>query len=157
MKMTKPKEVKIELTWKDLAKVKKKWTQANNSVDEIAAAQLLQFLKPSERIHFVNEAYRVLKKGGKCQILTPHWCASRAWGDLAFEHPPVAEPWYHHLNEQWRKDNAPWGKGYKCDFDCTYGYSMHPGIQSRNQEYQHHAIQFWKESAQDMMATIIKR
>jgi hypothetical protein len=130
---------------------------AENSIDEASVINLVQFLKPADRIHFVNELHRVLKSGAKAQIIAPHWCASRAYGDLMFESPPVSESWFPHLNAAWREVNAPWGKAYKCDFDHTLGYGLHPGIVSRNQEYQQHAVTFWKEAGQDLCATLIKR
>ena len=149
--------VKLDLNHKFIAKAKSKLVNKTNSVDEVVIVNLIQFLKPAERINFVNELWRVMKKGAKCQIVAPHWCASRAWGDLAFEFPPVAEPWFSHLNKEWRAKNAPWGTRYKCDFDHTYGYGMHPLLINRNQEYQHDALQFHKEAAQDLIATLIKR
>jgi hypothetical protein len=126
-------------------------------VDSVEIVNLLQFLKPAERVHFVNELWRVLKPGGKAQIIAPQWASSRAYGDLAFEYPPIAEPWLFHLNAAWRKANAPWGTAYKCDFDATWGYGLHPLLVTRNQEYQQHAVTFWKEAAQDLVANLIKR
>lgn len=149
--------VTLELNHKDLAKVKKKWVQADNSVDEVNVINLIQFLTPRERIHFANELYRVLKSGARAQISAPHWCSARAYGDMEFQWPPVSEAWLHHLNKEWREANAPWGKTYKCDFDVSGGYSLHPGIITRNQEYQMHAITYWKEAAQDLLATLMKR
>jgi hypothetical protein len=147
---------KVDLTQKDLPRVSKKWPWQNGSLEEVNIANLLQFLKPKARIRFMNELHRVLKKGGKAQIVTPYWASSRAYGDLAFEYPPIAEPWYYHLNKEWRKQNAPWGTDYKCNFSATWGYGLHPLMVNRNQEYQQHAVTFWKESAQDMVATLIK-
>lgn len=152
------KERNLNLTHDDLATVRKVWPHRTNSIDFVHAINLIQFLTPNERIHFVNELWRVLKPGAKCQIIVPHWCSARAMGDLAFVYPPVTESWLPHLNEQWRQSNAPWGnKKYKCDFDSTLGYGLHPLILNRNQEYQQHAVTFWKEAAQDMVATLIKR
>lgn len=152
-----PAEHNLELNHSDLATVKRKWPHKDGSIDYVHAVHLIQFLKPKERIHFVNELWRVLKPDGKAQIVVPHWCSSRAHGDLAFASPPVSESWFPHLNAEWRKANAPWGKSYKCDFDHTLGYSLHPAIVSRNQEYQQHAVTFWKETAQDIAATLVKR
>lgn len=151
------KLVSVKFTHADLNKLRKKWSYASNSVDVVEAEHIIQFLKPEERIHFVNELHRVLKKGGKAHILTPYWSSARAYGDLMFEMPPVSEAWLYHLNAEWRKNNAPWGDKYTCDFDPTWGYGMHPLIMSRNQEYQQHALTFWKEAAQDLVATLIKR
>lgn len=152
------KPVTLTLTHKDLSKVKKKWEQASGSVDEVAVQNLIQMLTPDERIHFVNELHRVLKSGAKAVISAPWWASSRAYGDLAFQWPPVSEGWFFHLNAAWRKENAPWGIKYKCDFDLPgIGYSLHPLMKDRNQEYVQNAITFWKESAQDLGVTLTKR
>ena len=148
---------KLDLTHKDIPRLRGKWPYSRNSVEDVTILNLVQMLNASERIHFVNELWRVMKPGAKAQISTPHWCSSRAWGDLAFVHPPVAEGWYFHLNKEWRTANAPWGRKYKCDFDMTFGYGMHQLLLSRNHEYQQHAVTFWKEAAQDLIATLTKR
>ena len=156
-KKIEPKEVALNLTWKDVQRLKKKWPEVSNSVDSVEIVNILTFYEPDERIHFVNELFRVMKKDAKAHIVQPHWASARANGDLAFKYPPVAETWFHHLNEEWRKANAPWGTKYRCDFDFTQGYGLHPEIGSRPHEYQTHAVMFWKEAAQDIHATLIKR
>ena len=149
--------VGLNLDHRNLAQVRGKWTQKNGSVDEVNIINLLAFLKPKERIHFVNELWRVMKKGARATLNTPHWCSARSYGDLSFEWPPVAETWLNHLNKEWREKEAPWGKGYRCDFDVSGGYGLHPQIAARNTEYQMHAVSFWKEAAQDLIATLSKR
>ena len=152
------KPVKLELDYKDIKRLNgHRWPYVANSVDEAYIVNLIPFLQPDERIRFMNELWRVLKKDAKAQIVSPHWCSARAHSDLAFVYPPVAEGWYYHLNADWRKANAPWGTKYRCDFDMTFGYGMHPLIVSRNQEYQQNAVTFWKEAAQDLIATVTKK
>ena len=134
----------------------KPWPWKSNSIDELAANYLLQYLSAKERIHFANEAHRVLKTGGKCVIAVPHWCASQAYGDLLAQFPPVSESWFPFLNKAFRDANDYDG-GYKCDFDITLGYGMHPHITTRAVEYQQNAITWYKEAAQAIHATITKR
>lgn len=157
-----PKEKKIEINRKDYPSIKGKLKYADQSIDEIAVASTIEYLTPVERVHFMNELYRVLRPNGKVMILTPYWSASKAYADLAYQFPPVSESWYFTLNAEWRNKNfvdevIPKELKLTCDFDVTWGYGMHQLIQSRNQEYQQHAIIFWKEAAQDLMATLIKR
>jgi len=151
------KHLKIELDHKDIPRLRKAWPWKSNSVDEVSIINLVQMLTPDERIRFVNELHRVMKPGAKAQLVAPHWCSARSYGDMAFQWPPVSEGWLYHLNAEWRKGNAPWGVKYKCDFDIGFGYGMHQMIVSRNQEYQQHAMMFFKEAAQDLIATMTKR
>lgn len=152
--MKKTEVIKLSLTEKDVPWLRGK--HASNSVDEVSIINFVQFLRPNERIEFVNDLWRILKVGAKAQIITPHWCSSRAFSDLAFQHPPVAEGWYFHLNREWREKNAAWGKAYRCNFDITFGYGLHQLVATRNGEYQQHAVTFFKEAAQDVIATLTK-
>lgn len=136
---------------------KKKWPQKNDSADEAELHHVFQFLTPQERIHVANELYRVLKKDGKAQVIVPCWSASKYYSDLGVVWPPVVEGWFFYLKDEWRKENRPKEKKYKCDFDASWGYTMHPMVATRNQEYQQHAITHFKEAAQDLICTLTKR
>lgn len=150
------KPIKTSLTKEDIPKVIAPWEYEDNYFDEIEVSHLVEFLTADQRIHFVNEAHRVLKPFGKIMIITPFWCANGAYGDLSVQWPPVTESWYPHLQAKWRKENNPTETRYTCDFDPSWGFGMHPLISTRNQEYQQHAIVFWKEAAQTLMATLTK-
>lgn len=141
----------------------KAWPWADGSVSEVHCSHFVEHLERLERIHFVNELYRVLVPGGTAQIITPHWCSNRAYGDMTHCWPPVSEMWFYYLSKDWRAGNAPHDdiqynpKGYNCDFEAVWGYSTHPSLNIRNAEYQQHAISFWKEAAQDIIATLKKK
>ena len=132
------------------------WPWENASVEEAHCSHFVEHLTGPERIHFVNELYRVLIPGGKCQIVVPNWASARAYGDLTHQWPPVCEFWFYYLSRKWREGNAPHNDGYRCNFSVTWGYTLHTAIAARNQEYQSHAIGFWKEAAQDIVATLVK-
>ena len=133
------------------------WPWQDDTVEEAHASHFVEHLKPAERIHFANELWRVMKKGAKCQIITPHWNSARAYGDLTHEWPPVCEWWYFYLNAEWRKTNAPHNAEYLCDFDASWGYGIRPDLTVRAQEYQQYALANFKEAAQDLAATVTKR
>lgn len=146
---------------------KDKWPWPDGSVDEIHASHLVEHLIPKERVHFINEVGRVLKNPeynnagalskGFATIITPHWASQRAYGDMTHQWPPVAEFWFYYLDKDWRAVNAPHNLDYTCDLKVTWGYSMHPEIQSRNVEYQQNAMKFWKEACSDMIAQVCKK
>lgn len=144
--------------------VRTPWTMIeDNSVDEVHTSHFVEHLEARERVFFINELYRVMKVGAKCQIIVPAWSSNRAYGDMTHKWPPVSEMWFYYLSKDWRKTNCPHDDfefnpdGYKCDFEATWGYSLNQALLNRNQEYQMHALTFWKESAQDIIATIIKK
>jgi SAM-dependent methyltransferase len=132
------------------------WPWADNSVDEVHCSHFVEHLEPDERIHFANELYRVLKPGCKATIIVPHWNSCRAYGDLTHKWPPVSEFWFYYLSKEWRDVNAPHNSGYSCNFTCTWGFSLHPVLLSKHQDYQNFALSNFKESAQDIIATFVK-
>lgn len=138
-----------------------RWPWADSSVDEAHASHVLEHFGSMERIHFVNELFRVLKNGAKCTIICPFWASNRAYGDPTHKWPPLAEMAFYYWKRDWRLSQAPHTDekhlkgGFNCNMEVTWGYSLHPEIATRNQEYQQHAIQFWKEAAQDIIATAV--
>lgn len=135
---------------------RKRWPWKDSSVDEAHASHFIEHLDTGERIHFVNELYRVLKPGGKCSVIVPHWCSNRAYGDLTHKWPPVSEAWFFYLNADWRKTNAPHNDEYTCDFEPGWGYALSQHITVRAQDQRDFALQNYKEAAADMHATLTK-
>src|SRR5262249_200160 len=95
----------------------KRWPWKNGTVEEENASPIVEHFESEERIHVVNELYRVLVKNGKATIVTPYWASGRAYGDLTHKWPPVSEWWYYYLKKEWRDINAPHEDRYTCDFD----------------------------------------
>lgn len=145
------------------------WPWPDSSVDEAHASHFVEHLTGLERVHFVNELYRVLKPGATAQIITPHWASTRAYGDFTHQWPPVSEMWFYYLKREWRlgKDgagaNAPHTditfnpKGYSCDFDAGWGYSMSNDLAVKSQEVQMFAFSNYVNAAQDMICTLTCR
>jgi hypothetical protein len=61
--------------------LRQRWPWEDNSVAEAHASHFIEHLTAMERVHFANELYRVLKPGGKCTVIVPHWGSCRAYGD----------------------------------------------------------------------------
>ena len=145
-------EGKVDVV-RDLSKGK--WPWKDSSVDEAHCSHMLEHLTWPERVHFLNELHRVLKKGAKCQVIIPHWASSRYYGDPTHQ-SPISEFAFFYLNAEWRKANAP-HTGYRCDFDATWGYNLHPALAVWVPERQQEAVQWFKESCQDILATLTKK
>jgi SAM-dependent methyltransferase len=142
--------------------LKKKWPWKDGSIEEVHSGHFLEHLDSMERIHFYNELHRVLKPGAKATIITPHWASCRAYGDPTHKWPPVSEFAWYYLKRDWRMANAPHADitnlagGFACNFEVTWGYGLEPGVAARNQEYQQHAMTYFKEAISDMFATLVK-
>ena len=134
------------------------WPWEDNSVEEIHCSHMIEHLDSKQRIHFINECYRVMKPKGKVTIITPHWNSCRAYGDLTHQWPPVSEFWFYYLSKDWRAVNAPHSTYNECvDFEATWGYGMNPSIVTRNPEYQQYAMANFKEAINDLYATVVKK
>lgn len=152
---------------------KDKWPFRDGSVDEVHCSHFVEHLEPNERIHFANELYRVLKKPeydaagklvkGLATVIVPHWASQRAYGDMTHKWPAVSEFWFYYLDKDWRATNAPHlcfdqcGYGYICHLNVSWGYSTHPSLTGRNQEYVNNALQFYKEAASDIIAQFSRK
>lgn len=139
------------------------WPFEDNSVEEAHSSHFLEHLTNLngkwERVNFFNELHRVLKPGAKCSIIIPHWASTRYYGDPT-HCEPFSEMGFYYLSREWRKAQAPHTdksvnpNGYDCDFEATWGYSLHASIQTRNTEYQQYALTNFKEAAQDIIANL---
>jgi predicted SAM-dependent methyltransferase len=138
----------------DLAK--DKWPWEDNSVDKAYCSHFVEHLDAVERVHFVNELYRVLKSKAQAQIIVPHWASCRAYGDLTHKWPPVSEFWFYYLSKTWRDQNAPHNDMYVCNFDVTWGYGMQQELMGRNEEYKAYAMKNYKDAVTDIIATFVK-
>jgi SAM-dependent methyltransferase len=139
------------------------WPWADESVEEINMSHVLEHFTGHERVRIFNEMHRVLVKGGKATITTPHWCSNRAYGDFTHMWPPVSEMLYFYVSRDWRLKNAPdnditWNpEGYTCDFEATWGYSLHPDLLTKSQDRVGFSVTFYKEACQDLTATLTKK
>jgi hypothetical protein len=140
-----------------------RWPFADGEVSEGYTSHAVEHLTAIERIHFVNELYRVLIPEGKCTLIVPNWASSRAYGDLTHQWPPVSGWWFFYLKKSWRDTEAPhndsqhWKQGYTCNFEATWGYGMNPTLIHRNTEFQQFALNNYIEAAWDIHATLTKR
>ncbi len=131
-------------------------------VEEVHASHFVEHLTATERCHLMNELFRVMKPGAKMSMIVPHWGSNRAYGDPTHQWPPIGEMWFYYLKREWRMAQAPhtdksnWPEGYDCDFEATWGYTMHPSLNTRNAEFQQFAMNFYKEGAQDIVATLTR-
>ena len=104
-----------------------------------------------------------MKSGAVATVIVPHWASNRAYGDPTHKWPAISEMFFWYLDKSWRSANAPhsdkqnWDGGYDCDFEFSYGYTVHPTIAVKATESQQYALSFYKEACQDIVATLKPR
>ena len=141
----------------------KRWPWADESVDEVWSSHFFEHLEVAERVHFINELYRVLKWGGKASIVTPSGTNFCAYGDPTHKWPPLFDWAANYWWKQWRDANAPHADaandpvyGYSCDFDFVIGWSPDGNIASFNQERQLHMAKHSWNSMRDLWFNLTK-
>lgn len=138
------------------------WPWKDNSVDEVFSSHVIEHFNALERVHFVNELYRVLKVGSKATLIAPHWSSCRAYGDPTHQWPPISEFVFYYWRKDWRKTNAPhtdiefFKQGFTCNFEVTWGFQFDQNTANRNQEYQQFAASYYKDVCQDVIANLTK-
>lgn len=139
-----------------VADMRCKWPWGDESVTEVRSSHFLEHLTQDERVHFFNELHRVLIKGGKATIATPHWLSERAYGDPTHKMPPVTFFSYFYVNKEWREKNAPHTR-YTCDFYVTGGNTIIAPWNARSNEVQGFAQTHYANVSQDLIVTATKK
>lgn len=133
------------------------WPVEDESVDEIHASHVIEHFDAMERVHVVNEMWRVLRPGGFATVITPHAFSGRAYGDPTHKWPPVHEFWFYYLSKEWRERETPaLVEVYRCDFAVTWGYMLSDSIAGRNDEFRQFAATFYRDVVMDIHATMRK-
>lgn len=138
------------------------WPWDDESVDETNAHHVFEHFNAMERVHFINELYRVLKPGGTAFFVCPHWASQRAYGDPTHQWPPVCGFGLLYYIRFWRDNNAPHTDHrhvpgmFNCNFSNTCGYGIHPEFQLKSREAREFAMQFNIEATPDIMFTLTK-
>lgn len=126
------------------------------SIAEVTASGLFHYIPAGRRGDFMDEAFRILKPGGKLSIIVPYWTGMRAYADFAVQWPPIAEMSFMLFNREWRTANHIHPQ-LKCDFDFTYGYSCDPETNTRSSEVQSDWIKHKLNTALDLHVNLVKR
>jgi hypothetical protein len=103
--------------------------------------------------------WRVLKVGGKVELVVPHWSNGRAYADPTHCWPPVSEMWFYYLDREWRNREAPHTNAFykNIHFEGGWGYLLHPALNVRNDQFKQFAISYYKEAIVDVVGTLIKK
>jgi predicted SAM-dependent methyltransferase len=142
---------------------RERWPFADGSVEEARSMHALEHLAQGERVHFANELYRVLRAGGKAQIVTPDWSHACAYGDPTHQWPPMSSWAYQYWNAAWRKSQAPHTDiehnpaGLSCDFEFVIAGGWDAWLNGRNDEFRMFAMQHYLNSYRDLIVHLTKR
>lgn len=104
----------------------------------------------------MNECHRILKPGGKMQVIAPYYTSIRCWQDPTHKRA-ISEATFLYFNKQWRETNGLGHYPITADFDFEYGYQLEPDWANRSHEAQAFAIRTYCNVVSDIMLTLTKR
>lgn len=148
-------EIKIDLAKVPFAPTDFPWPFEDNSVSEISCVHIFNKIPAKKRDAFMDEAWRVLKMGGKLSIIAPYYSHMRAYADSEYEWPPICEMTFLYYNKEWRTNNQAHLKT-KCNFGFVYGYSGTPELGTRAQDVQAEWIKYKLNTVLDLQVTLTK-
>ena len=130
------------------------WPLKDNSVDEVNISHYVEHTP--DLIKFMNELYRIMKPGGKCEIVAPYYSSMRAWQDPTHVRA-ISEATFLYFNQEWLKTNGLDHYDVSADFDFSYGYVMSPEWISRSEEAKAFAIRHYINVISDIQVLLTKR
>jgi SAM-dependent methyltransferase len=135
------------------------WPIDDGACATLHCSHFFEHIPGLERPAFMEECYRVLKKGGQLVIITPYWSSARAVQDFTHAWPPVVETSFLYFNKQWREQNKLTHGLYTmtCDFDFGYGYALDAETATKHVEAQQMRIKNYLNAAADIHVTLTKR
>lgn len=137
------------------------WPFEDESIDEARANHFFEHLEPKERITFMNELHRVLKKGAGCLFVTPRGL-DRQMQDFTHKWPPVVEASYLYFDQDWLKanklDHYIEVNGIQCNFDVRpINVSVSQEFLTKCDEHKLFAARYYTNAAVDMVVLMVKK
>lgn len=132
----------------------------DDSVAELHASHFVEHLPQKIRWQFFAECYRIMKVGATMRIIVPSWKASRAYGDMTHEWPPVTDFFFLYLSRGWREANRLTYGPYdiRCNFDFQGGViGVSPDFASKADEVQRYHWLHSMEAYSDAWFTLTKK
>jgi hypothetical protein len=128
----------------------------DSSVSELTVIHKLEYIPAADRVHFMEEVWRVLVPKGKATILTAHWASPRAYQDPQYCMPPICENWYLYFWQDWLRTNHP-DRTIKCNFEFAYGYNWDPETAGRAADVQAFWAKHYVGSILDLQMVLTKQ
>lgn len=138
----------------------------DNSVDEIFSSHFIEHIpmeyvdingKSKDKLFaFIDECYRILKKGGKMTLIFPHCLSTRAFQDPTHRRFIPAMTAYY-FNKQWRDVNKLDHYNVECDFDFVIGEAVNGNWINRAPEAKAFAYQTYWNVVDDLHFIMTKK
>jgi SAM-dependent methyltransferase len=129
---------------------------ADGTVAALRLDGVFHRLTAAQRIHFMEEAWRVLRPGGTLDVTAPH-----ARGDAAHvpgaAWPPLVESSFLYFDAEARADMRVGHYAIRCDFAVEIGLRLEPQWTSRPEAEKLYAARHYHGAVAGMTAFLTKR
>lgn len=142
-------------------------TFADESIEAIYLSNMFHRLTREQRYALMNEGYRILKPGGRLQLICPYWNTRAYAADPLSQWPPLCEESFLVYSQEFRSLCSPeiGALPLTCDFYektpqgaliVVAGHEPEPDIAGRNEEYRTHASRYWNNAVKALHVTLTK-
>lgn len=114
----------------------------NESVEEIFCSHFIEHV--DDLILFMNECWRILKKGGEITFIAPYYTSYRAWADPTHKRS-ISEATFFYYDQEWRERNKLLHYPIHTDFKILdFSYHYHPDFKGKtDEEIKYAANHYW--------------
>jgi predicted SAM-dependent methyltransferase len=130
------------------------WKWKDGEIDEIYCSHYIEHV--TDLFKFMDECWRILKKGGKMTVISPYYNSVRAWMDPTHKRA-ISEFTFCYFNKEWRDREKLEHYDVYCDFDFTYGYAIEQMWMLRSEEARAFAMKHYTNVINDIIITLTKR
>jgi len=130
------------------------WPIEDESVDEAWCSHYIEHVP--DLMKFMNEVYRIMKKGSIVTFISPYYSSVRCWQDPTHVRA-ISEQTYLYYNAEWRKINKLEHYPIDCDFTPhQWAHQWNVAWASRSQEAKNFALQHYNNVVDDLWAILTK-
>lgn len=126
------------------------------SVDEVECSHFIEHLTGEQFMAFMDELYRIMKKGATAQLIAPYYSSMRAVQDPTHRQF-ISEANFLYYNKEWRINNKLDHYPIKADFDFNYGYTFDQEWINRNDELRQFALKHYWNVVTDIHVQLTRR
>lgn len=130
------------------------WPFEDSSVDEIYCSHYIEHTK--DLVSFANELYRILKIGGKAEIIAPYYSSIRAWQDPTHLRA-ISENTFFYFCKEWREVNKLDHYPIVSDFDFTYRLFLDESWRGKSDDELKYAIKHYMNVVTDIHVVLTKK
>ena len=139
------------------------WNIESDSVEDIYCSHYVEHIphilegedKRDGLIQFMNEVYRILKVGGRLNVIAPYYTSIRAFGDPTHVRF-ICDMSFNYFNAQWRKEaNIP-EYGINCNFDIKISYRINNEMALKSEEVRAKAFVHDWNVIEDIIVEMVK-